>query len=949
MPQRGVVLGSAVATVLVGALLPVVTNVATAGPLPSWLAWLQVGRWPWWTLVGLTALLVLLVVLERRSSAAAANAITTEYPPGLAMRESPGSTQVLLSRMHAGGSVEVTLNQWAAAGTADGRRLRSMRVVSSQIIGFADVVGRDRELLALETAFSDSPEPVIRILTGLGGIGKTSVARAYTARHKERYGLVWWVSADNADAAIAQFRALLEILAPQDAAQINYPVQGVHAILANRLEPWLLILDNVQDHQALQGLLPAAGRGHVIVTSQATTWPNGRRVVEIGPPMPLDAIDILTGLTEDTDRAAATELAEELGFLPLALAQARSYMAQNPSVRIVDYLRLFRERSSQMLHEGQAPDYDNTVATTWQLAFNRLTPAARALLNIVCWYAPQGIPVRHLLDFKVDVASLPEPATTLLRPLVNDEIERLRAIANLSAYGLISTSADTSITVHRLVQIVTANKLATTAPAWIDAAATLLHAAVPERFADKPNTAAWLVLEQHVRTLLTHLLPEDVAALAIRGDLAYWTELIGDARHADYLYNALLTDRQRVLGPYHPDTLDARRHLAGWIGANRDAKQAFDILVSLEADCLRVLGPDHSHTLKTRHDIAMWIGRNGNAKKACNLFVALQADCLRVLGPDNRDTLDARRHIADWAYRAGDAKRAGDLYAALLTDYLRVLGPDDPHTLKTRHSLVISSIEARGAEHIRDMYATLLSDHLRVLGPDHLDTLDARFHVANWTGKAGDAKQARDLLAALVIDGERISGTDHIGALDTRLQFAIWTGMAGDAKHARYLLDDLLPNYQRILGPDHPVTLSTRHELAIWTGRAGDSEHARELLANLLPDYVRVLGSNHTDTFKLRYNLVLWTGWTGDTEQARALNIELVQDMRHALGAHHPETRRAGMTLPAWTIPTWLIRIVLFLARFIFRLAPHSFLRFATWVTKYSIDKQAAEVKTESE
>ena len=41
-----------------------------------------------------------------------------------------------------------------------------------------------------------SRAPALRVLTGIGGMGKSSVARAYGARNPHRYDLIWWIPAE---------------------------------------------------------------------------------------------------------------------------------------------------------------------------------------------------------------------------------------------------------------------------------------------------------------------------------------------------------------------------------------------------------------------------------------------------------------------------------------------------------------------------------------------------------------------------------------------------------------------------------------------------------------------------------------------------------------------------------------------------------------------------------
>ena len=64
--------------------------------------------------------------------------------------------------------------------------------------------------------------------------------------------------------------------------------------------------------------------------------------------IPEVAADFLVNRTGDADRAAALELAAELGGLPLALEQAAAYM-QATGTTLARYLPLFQARQADLL------------------------------------------------------------------------------------------------------------------------------------------------------------------------------------------------------------------------------------------------------------------------------------------------------------------------------------------------------------------------------------------------------------------------------------------------------------------------------------------------------------------------------------------------------------------------------------------------------------------------
>ena len=200
----------------------------------------------------------------------------------------------------------------------------------------------------------------------------------------------------------------------------------------------------------------------------------------------------------------------------------------------------------------------------------------------------------------------------------------------------------------------------------------------------------------------------------------------GDVGHARDLAAALVATAERVLGPEHPDTLDARNTLARRTGEAGDQAEARDQAAALVPVAERVLGPEHPTTLDARSNLARWTGETGNQTAARSEYEELVPMYERVLGPEHSTTLDARSNLARWTGETGNQTAARSEYEELVPMYERVLGPEHPDTLNARSNLAYLTGAAGSSDLARRRYAELAAAAERMFGPEHPITLDAR-------------------------------------------------------------------------------------------------------------------------------------------------------------------------------------------------------------------------------
>jgi Domain of unknown function (DUF4062)/Tetratricopeptide repeat len=636
------------------------------------------------------------------------------------------------------------------------------------------LAGREELLAELDArlAEGDGLGPRTAVLSGLGGAGKTSVAVEYAYRHLGQVGVAWQFAAEDPAVLAAGFT---DLAAQLGAAGGGDPVAAVHSLLASYPGGWLLVFDNVPDRASVAGFLPPAGAGQVLITSRNALWPP-RQLVEVPVLDTGVAAAFLAERTGDPDAQAAVGVAEAVGGLPLALEQAAAYI-QATGDSLAGYLAGFRKRRADLLARGEATGYPGTVATTWALAFTQLekvVPRAVGLLRLLAFCAPEAIPLGLLLRPRPGLTGrVAAEIAELLEPLLEDDLAAKDAVAALRRYSLVRPAGDGAVSVHRLVQAVTADQMPDELrDTWQQATAALVEAALPS---DPRQPATWPVYAALLPHAQTALVP-DGGGMA---DIASYLGQSGSYVAAHELWQGMLKERAQHLGLEDPGTLLARA------------------------------------------EVAYWTGMAGDAAGARDQYGVLLPIDERVLGPEHPDTLAVRGNLARWTGEAGDAAGARDQYAALLPIEERVLGTEDPDTVTTHANLAYYTGAAGDAAGARDQFAALLPVRERAQGPEDPDTLATRSNLARWTGAAGDAAGARDQYAALLPIEERVLGPEHPGTLIVRANLAYYTGMAGDAAGARDQFAALLPVLERVQGPEHPHTLTDRDNLAYWTQAAG--------------------------------------------------------------------------------------------------------------------------------
>jgi Tetratricopeptide repeat len=345
---------------------------------------------------------------------------------------------------------------------------------------------------------------------------------------------------------------------------------AVRAVLQQR-DRWLLVFDNAPDPQTVRGWLPD-GPGHVLITSRDRGW------ASLGTQLDIDRFDraesvahLRTRLGRDDPDADA--LAEALGDLPLALAQAAAYLDEHGGLSVAGYLTLYRDREAagRLLARRTGDGYPESVATTWLIHLTDLAtgqPVGLELLRLCAHLDPDDIDLTLLLS---QPELLDAEPTRRLAAAARTPDGAEDAIGALTRTSLLDRLDDHRVRIHRLVADITRRHLSTdpadgsapdgprtlaTGTAWAAQAVGVLAGLFPE---PPWEPATWPIcarLAAHARTAADHATTADAAdhnTGMVLGRLGQYLEARAEYTQARATLARALAIKEAVYGPDHPE------------------------------------------------------------------------------------------------------------------------------------------------------------------------------------------------------------------------------------------------------------------------------------------------------------------------------------------------------------------------------------------------------------
>lgn len=315
------------------------------------------------------------------------------------------------------------------------------------------VVNQNRplaDLAALAAGRPDGP-PRLVVVTGMRGVGKTTVARAAAARlPAERFPggalyvdfAAWRTAGDTAvsDALAACLNAL-GVHASFLPATLAERTAQYRTLTADK--PLLVVLDDVTEPAQVLPLVPAARGSAVLVTSDDELGElrlDGAEVIEVDTLDEPHAVELLADLCGrrrcDAEPDAVRELVRYCGGLPLALRVAAARLVTRPRLAVsalVAELRDERRRLAALSLRGE-----QSVSAVFSIGYQGLTPDAALLYRRLGAFPGPRLTV----DAAVALAGLPAAEVDgLLDALITAHLLAVDAEGDIRFHDLVRLHA----------------------------------------------------------------------------------------------------------------------------------------------------------------------------------------------------------------------------------------------------------------------------------------------------------------------------------------------------------------------------------------------------------------------------------------------------------------------------------------------------------------------------
>ncbi|MEE4546346.1 tetratricopeptide repeat protein [Streptomyces sp. V4-01] len=631
-----------------------------------------------------------------------------------------------------------------------------------------------------------------QVLSGGGGVGKTQLAAAYARQALvDGIELVGWINAsDPARIAAAYAEGAAQLLLPGVTGEDNEAdARRFLRWLASAPVSWLIVLDGIEDVNAVGPWWPPTGRGgngRCLATTRqrgATVTGAGRVAVDMDTYTGQEAEEYLVSRLTDANAAPEAgaplgELAAALGRLPLALSHAAAYVI-NQGISCARYLELLTDERKALADvlppTADTERYGREVAAALLLSVRAAAmtaPVGLAIpaMTLAAMFDPAGHPdsvwrggmcAEYLRLWRDERLRKDRPGSSGEPVDADTAWAAMRVLHNYSLIDHDPSAGPRAVRVHALTGRATRENV-------VDGRELLTLAAGAALMELWPD-------DLHDQRALTSALIDNAEALAANSGDALWQSgayallyragmsqvRLGTPEDALAFWRRTAEQSARRLGPGHASVVSARTSLlAALINAGRfdegieEAQSVLETLRAADGDRLE-------ESLAVSHSLAALLQHAGRLAEAITLQTEVVADARRALGSDDLLTLNAVNSLGHFLYIAEQPDRALEMAEQVIAACPRPTGNAQTLVLSARNNrAVVLSTGGRIGEAIEEL-TDIVARRTELLGHEHAETLVSRRNLAMCHGFDGRLHQAERELVQVIRLQKKHLGPQH--------------------------------------------------------------------------------------------------------------------------------------------------------------------------------------------
>lgn len=710
-------------------------------------------------------------------------------------------------------------------------------------------------------------------LVGIGGAGKTTLARQYA--HQQKASIVWEINAGTHEILKRSFENLAYNLSKTEEDQrilrvlqeIKNPTEKEEKIIQFvkerlRLQPnWFLIYDSVEKLTKFQRYFPQDfdtwGRGKIILTTRDRNIQNNKNVnaaIEIGELDEHQKLDLFikivnngaTSLFTIAQKEETRKFLEKLPPFPLDVSIAAYYLKVT-NVPYNKYLESFGQYKKDFtdLQENilkELGDYTKTRYSIITLSLQHLMIAHKDfgdLLLFISLLDSQNIPRDLLNKYKSD-------------GIVDSFIYHLKKYSLITNEVRPSANSISTFSVHRSTQEISLNYLIKTLN--LEKSNQLLRSIsnVLENHTDdmisEENVSRMKLLVNHCEIFLNHNdLLNDVSRASIESVLGGIYFHLAHYTKARKILEESLTRLNSSESENHIRIARALTHLGNIYRELGEYDKAKNYLERGLTVYKNHLPKNHIKTTQAIVSLGNVYRNLKDYKKAKDLFEQSLIIHKKHFPENEIGIARLLSYLGNINRILGENKKAKDLLEQSLMIYKKSL-PEN-HLGITRSLIYLANVYKSSGDYEKaiNLFKQSLTIYKQYFSEDHHDVAWILVYLGNIYMELGNYEKAKSLFEQGFVIHRKDSSENHLDLAWIMTYQGNAYRELGNYKKSKDLLEQSLVIYKKCFSENHLDVAWAGTILANVHSKLGNYEKARGLLEHSLIIYKNYFSDNHVD------------------------------------------------------------------------------------------------------